>query len=201
MYILSGGNVLYFVFFMMNVYDFDKTIYDGDSTIDFYLYCLLRHPELSVYIFGQMWGVFLHKIGRIDTKELKERFFAFMIGVRDLDRLVESFWDSQESKIKGWYLKQRQDDDVVISASPGFLLAPICRRLGIASPIATELDMASGKILGANCKGKEKVRRFFERYPGAVIRRFYSDSLTDTPLAALAEEAFLVQGDRVIPWM
>lgn len=26
----------------MNVYDFDKTIYDGDSTIDFYLYCVKK---------------------------------------------------------------------------------------------------------------------------------------------------------------
>ena len=28
----------------MNVYDFDGTIYNGDSTIDFYLYCI-KHAE------------------------------------------------------------------------------------------------------------------------------------------------------------
>ena len=27
---------------MINVYDFDKTIYNGDSTIDFYLFCLKK---------------------------------------------------------------------------------------------------------------------------------------------------------------
>ena len=26
----------------MNVYDFDRTIYDGDSTIDFYLYSIKK---------------------------------------------------------------------------------------------------------------------------------------------------------------
>lgn len=30
----------------MNVYDFDKTIYAGDSTIDFYLFCLKRQPAI-----------------------------------------------------------------------------------------------------------------------------------------------------------
>ena len=29
----------------MNVYDFDQTIYHGDSTVDFYLYCV-RHLSL-----------------------------------------------------------------------------------------------------------------------------------------------------------
>lgn len=30
----------------MNVYDFDETIYDGDSTVDFYKYCLRRRPYI-----------------------------------------------------------------------------------------------------------------------------------------------------------
>ena len=31
----------------MNVYDFDKTIYGGDSTADFYLFSLKRHKKSS----------------------------------------------------------------------------------------------------------------------------------------------------------
>ena len=27
---------------IFNVYDFDKTIYDGDSSLDFYLFCVKR---------------------------------------------------------------------------------------------------------------------------------------------------------------
>lgn len=30
----------------MNVYDFDKTIYDGDSTADFYMFSLKRHKMI-----------------------------------------------------------------------------------------------------------------------------------------------------------
>ena len=34
----------------MNVYDFDKTIYRGDSTKDFYFFLLRRHPVLIRYL-------------------------------------------------------------------------------------------------------------------------------------------------------
>ena len=34
----------------MNVYDFDKTIYAGDSTIDFWKFCMIRYPRCRRYI-------------------------------------------------------------------------------------------------------------------------------------------------------
>lgn len=30
----------------MNIYDFDETIYDSDSTKDFYFYCLKKYPKI-----------------------------------------------------------------------------------------------------------------------------------------------------------
>ena len=34
----------------MNIYDFDGTIYNGDSTIDFWLFTLKRHPSALLMI-------------------------------------------------------------------------------------------------------------------------------------------------------
>ena len=34
----------------IDVYDFDGTIYDGDSTVDFWLYCLRRKPSLLRFL-------------------------------------------------------------------------------------------------------------------------------------------------------
>ena len=184
----------------MNVYDFDKTIYDGDSTVDFYLYCLRRHPQLLRYAFRQAYGIYLHALHRLDTTAMKERFFSFLLGLQDADSLVASFWKRRRGKIKPWYLRQKSETDVIVSASPAFLLEPICAILGVAGPVATQVDIHSGRIQGRNCKGEEKVRRFRERFPDAVIHRFYSDSRTDAPLAGLAKEAFLVDGDRLKPW-
>lgn len=184
----------------MDVYDFDKTIYAGDSSIDFYLFCLRRQPGIWSCVFQQAWGWALYALGRLDKTALKERFFCFLPRLKDRESLLERFWAQREDKIRPWYLRQRVETDVVISASPEFLLAPICARLGIQPPIATRMDPASGKIAGQNCKGREKVRRFLERYPGGEIRRFYSDSLTDAPLADMAREAALVRGGKLEPW-
>lgn len=184
----------------MNVYDFDKTIYDGDSSMDFYHYCLLNYPSALNCLFRQAWGICRYVAGRIDTTELKEMFFSFLPQISSLDIVIEKFWDSKQQKIKTWYLAQKCHSDVVISASPSFLLCPICRRLEIMPPIATVMDPATGKIDGINCKGEEKVRRFFETYPNEKIQNFFSDSITDLPLAMLAETAFFVQGDATTSW-
>lgn len=184
----------------MNVYDFDKTIYDGDSTVDFYRYCLSRYPCLVAYLPKQAWGFLQYMAGRCSTTEFKESFFSFLVRLPVLSAEIERFWDLRERKIRAWYLAQRQHSDVVVSASPSFLLIPICDRLRIMPPIATEVNPSSGIIDGVNCKGEEKARRFMERYPGAKIQNFYSDSTTDASLAKLAEEAFLVRGNITVPW-
>ena len=35
----------------MNVYDFDNTIYDGESVFDFYHYSVRKQPKLIRYLF------------------------------------------------------------------------------------------------------------------------------------------------------
>lgn len=184
----------------MNVYDFDGTVYAGDSTVDFYLYCLRKHPGIVLCAPRQASGVLLRAMGRLDTAAMKQRFFCFLKRLRDTDALVESFWDERQSRLMAWYLERKRETDLMISASPEFLLAPVCRRLGVRPPVATRMDPASGELRGRNCKGEEKVRRFYERCPEGKIHCFYSDSLTDAPLARLAEEAFLVRGGKPVPW-
>ncbi|MHB8097166.1 MAG: hypothetical protein ACYDEI_05910 [Erysipelotrichaceae bacterium] len=44
------------------------------------------------------------------------------------------------------------------------------------------------------------MRRFREIYPEAHVNSFYSDSLSDTPMALLADESFLVTPEGIIPW-
>lgn len=184
----------------MNVYDFDKTIYDGDSTVDFYRYCLRKHPSLISCVPGQMWSLLRYVMGRINTTKCKECFFCFLPELPSLNELVEEFWDVRQKKIKAWYLAQKRSDDLIISASPSFLLGPICRRLGIKPPIATEIDPVTGKIEGLNCKGDEKWRRFLEMYRPEEMESFYSDSFSDAPLARKAKKAFLVQKNSLQEW-
>ena len=113
-------------------------------------------------------------------------------------KAVKKFWETHEKNLKKWYLEQKKADDLIISASPEFLLLPICDKLEI-KVIASRVDKFTGKTEGENCWGEEKVRRFNEA-GGGKIDEFYSDSYSDTPLALLADKAFLVTGNKITPF-
>ena len=93
----------------------------------------------------------------------------------------------------------KQDSDIIISASPEFLLKPICDELGVTM-LGTRVSNKTGQFDGENCHGQEKVRRLYELLPNAEIDEFYSDLYCDTPLARLAKEAYIVKGERLTPW-
>ncbi len=184
----------------MNVYDFDKTIYKNDSTADFYLFCIRKKPTLVFSLFNTAAAALRYYAFKSGSKtDFKRRMYSFLRCV-DAENLAEEFWDKNIYKIKKFYLERRRADDVIISASPEFLLRPACRRLGIENLIASEVDPKSGAYKGENCHGEEKVRRFYLRFPNGVIDNFYSDSHSDDPLAAVAGESFLVSGERLAPW-
>lgn len=183
----------------MNVYDFDKTIYYNDSTSDFYMFCLKRHPKIAAH-FPKTMGAFIMYLLRIKTKtQFKEIMYEFLHEV-DIEKDLPDFWETHKNKIKPFYLEHKKSDDVIISASPEFLLAPICKEVGINHMMASKVDPKTGKYTGINCHGKEKVRRFEEKFGSAHIDEFYSDAYCDTPLALMAERSFMVKGDRVSDW-
>lgn len=183
----------------MNVYDFDGTIYAGDSTVDFFIFALKSKPSIIRYVPKQISGFIQYELNRINKTQLKEYFFSFLSAI-DSDKLVESFWETHHNKIYKWYLEQQEPEDIIISASPEFLLSPICRQLGIKHLIASKVNPHSGRFIGNNCRGQEKVRRLEKEYSIIHINKFYSDSKSDLPLSNIADEAFLVKKGVVINW-
>jgi HAD superfamily phosphoserine phosphatase-like hydrolase len=181
----------------MNAYDFDKTIYDGDSTIDYYKFCIKKNPWILRYLFIQGTGFALYLLRISDKTKFKERFYSFLRGVKDPEKQLSEFWDTHIDKIKPWYKKQMLADDVIISASPSFLVAAAMQRLGTATVIASEVDIATGAYSGKNCYGEEKVKRFYELYPEATIDAFYSDSDSDAPMGKIAKACYLVKGEEI----
>lgn len=184
----------------MNVYDFDKTIYKGDSTLDFYLYCLRKQPFLILILPIQILGFVRYKLGLITKLQFKEIFYSFLKYVSNVEGKIEDFWRNNKSKIQPWYLNKQLPEDVIISASPEFLLQPICEELRISNLIASIVDIKTGKCLSENCYGIEKTKRYYEKYGDITITEFYSDSISDAPLAKIAQKSFGVVGDKFIPW-
>lgn len=184
----------------MNVYDFDKTIYAGDSTLDFYKHCLKKYPILYIYLLVQISAMVMYKLGIIKKLKFKEIFYGFLKYVKNPENEVILFWKNNKSNIKTWYIQQSKENDVIISASPYFLLKPICEELGILHLISSKVDIKSGKCLGENCYGMEKVERYKQEFYDLRIKEFYSDSYSDSPMAELAESSFIVRGEVISPW-
>ncbi len=185
----------------MNAYDFDKTIYNGDSTAHFYFYCLKTQPQIAKWLPYQGWCFLLYMCKVYTKTQFKERFYKFFKSVKNIEQTVEDFWDKKIVNIKGWYLQSSREDDLIISASPEFLLRPAIRRLKLTKLIASRVDFHDGKYTGLNCWGAEKVKRLREEMPDAEYDYFYSDSYSDTPLAERAKiGSFIVKGDKRIPW-
>ncbi|MGO5135611.1 HAD-IB family phosphatase [Clostridium butyricum] len=184
----------------MNVYDFDKTIYAGDSTLDFYFFSLKKSPMLIRFFPIQIIGFIKYMFGMYSKLQFKEKFYSFLKGIKDVDSMVELFWNENQDKIKDWYLKSKEESDVIISASPEFLLNNICRRIGIKHLIASEVNKNTGICEGENCYGEEKVLRFKKYFEKGEIKKFYSDSLSDAPISLMASERYIVSGNNILPW-
>ena len=184
----------------MNVYDFDNTILRGDSTARFFAFCLLRTPRMWLDTPGQVGNALLFLLKKREKQAFKERMFRFLAQLPDVDRALDIFWQKNFRRVKRFYLARQREDDVVISASPEFLVRPACEKLGIHAVMGSPVDKRTGRYFGPNCHGAEKVKRFQAAYPGASIGEFYSDSYSDSPLADLAERAYFVRGEALLPW-
>ncbi len=181
----------------MNVYDFDKTIYPVDSTAQFYGWCLRRYPACRRTLPWTAWAFFCMGLRILPKTRCKQIFYRFLRHVPT--EAPELFWQEHLPDIQPWYCAQHRSDDLVISASPEFLLAPVARALGFAL-IASPVEQATGLYQGENCHGPEKVRRYREIYGDAPVDGFWSDSHSDDPMAALAKEAWIVKKGSLVPW-
>jgi HAD superfamily phosphoserine phosphatase-like hydrolase len=182
---------------MINIYDFDYTIYRGDSTVDFYFFSIKKRPALLRFLPQQLLHAVRYKLRAESKTEFKSGFLAFLRDIDDVDSYVQLFWQQNSSKLKPWYLSRDHSNDVIVSASPDFLLRPLENKLGVKHVIATKVDVRTGNISGNNCYGIEKVRRITEEVPGVEINEAYSDHPSDEPILRLARHPYIVTGDNI----
>lgn len=181
----------------VNLYDFDNTIYQGDSSTDFVFYALMRYPKIICYFFKLIPYSILYLLKIVNKTKFKEKIFSFLKALPDVDSLVASFWESHYCYIKDFYQEKKHDKDIIISASPEFLLKPACQKLQVKDLIASEVDKNNGHFKSPNCYGKEKIKRLKKLYPKVTVMEAYSDSYSDIPMLNLAEKAYKVKGNKV----
>lgn len=182
----------------MKGYDFDKTIYDGDSTTDFFFYIIFHRPYLLIFIPYFLVVLLCYALKIVSKKQIKQLLFFFVPWHKNINKIVNKFWQKHANKVFDWYSTQKQPDDIIISASLDFILEPIMDVLAIENWLSTKFDVKTGKIFGENCYGEEKLIRFKNVYSNISLDAFYSDSMSDLPMMKYAKEAYLVKNKKPV---
>lgn len=187
----------------MNVYDFDNTVYDGESAIDFFKFYLKKDPSLLKNVPSLIVAVIKYKSGNITVEEALSKYGTKVTeyfkknsssGALRKDTVV--FWNQHARNIKPFYKTMQQEDDLIITCSPEFSIREIAGRLGIKHYICTKMNEETGEITRM-CFRENKVKAFREEYPDSEIENLYTDSMNDKPLMDISKNVYLVKGDKI----
>ncbi len=185
----------------MNVYDFDDTIYAGDSNLDFFKDLFFKYPSLIKYVPAIIKIMRDYRKTNLRFEDLIENYGSVLTDFvaakqPDPEKMAKEFWDKHEKQIKPFYKEIQKEDDLIITASPKFQMEEICRRMGIKHCLASEFDLKTG-VFGRPCFREKKIEFFRESYPDGVIDDFYTDSLNDEFLFPYAKRVFFVKGNKI----
>ncbi|MDC0689594.1 HAD-IB family hydrolase [Mitsuaria sp. RG] len=195
------------------LFDLDNTLLGGDS--------------------DHAWGDYLCERGILDPVAYKQRNDAFyqdyLNGTLDMQAYLafsmEILAASEPAQLEQWHrefmrdciepiilpraealLRQHReagDQLVIITATNRFVTAPIARRLGVRTLLATECEVRDGRYTGRStdipCFREGKVARLarwmLENGFDLEGSYFYSDSLNDVPLLEVVANPVAVDPD------
>lgn len=130
--------------------------------------------------------------------ELAEQGLAYAEFLRSSDRLrPDTVARARDHLERGHHV-------VVVSASPSVYLEPLAAALGFQAALATRLEvdggLVTGRMLGGNCRGPEKVARLETWLAGRAPRIYaYGNSSGDRELLARADVGVMVRPRTVLP--
>ena len=184
----------------MNLYDFDKTIFNGECSLKLYMFVLSRHPKLWWHPFKAGFYGVLRGFRIVNLTTFKQKFLTFMSHLKNPEKEIELFWDKEQGKVFDWYFKQKKPDDVICSASPLYIIKPLLSRINpTATLVCSNIDLYTSKIENGevNCKGAEKVRRLTE-LGLTSFENGYSDSTADVPMLKLCKNKFHITKKGIV---
>lgn len=185
----------------MNVYDFDNTIYQGESCYDLFRFYVRKDPKLLRLLPQVIRAFGKYKQGKVSVEDFLQQYAPlveqYLRQIDDIDADMRAFWDAHMHKIKPLYTALQQEDDWIITAAPDFSMREVCGRLGVRHCLASVVEPDTCRITHFNL-GQNKIAAFFRACPDGQIDKFYTDSPeNDAPMIDLAREAFVVHGNRI----
>ncbi|MBN8676512.1 MAG: HAD family hydrolase [Chitinophagales bacterium] len=184
-------------------FDFDGTITTKDTLLEFIKYCKGTNAFYAGFLINSPF-LLAYKLKIISNQAAKEKVLQHFFKNTSVDSfrvLCEKF---AAEKIPGLIrpeaiaeIKKLQEEGqtvVIVSASPENWISPWALKLKV-DLIATQLEiqngLLTGKILGKNCHGAEKVNRINKKYSLADYAEItaYGDTKGDLPMLALAHRS------------
>lgn len=188
--------------------DIDYTVINTDSMIDFFVYSLKTKPIKTILKLPYVLIILvLHALKMVSLNKAKEAVFSPIVNYTE-GELEQFFTNVLEQKINSnmeQIIEKAREDNmfiIMITASP-FAYMKYFKKYGYADEvIGTELEYTNSKyknkIVGNNCKGKDKVAKIQELLVKKdLVIDFensyaYSDSKSDLPMLSLVKNAYLV---------
>lgn len=180
----------------MIVYDFDNTIYDGESIVDFFKFLVKKDFKLIRFYPRIISLLILYKLNKATVEDLANKLGKLVKSFfknkdYDLVTLSEEFWNKNFYKIKPEFLEMLSKEDIIITGCPNFLIEHIQDKLKVKDIISTQFNDET-KEIEFLCFNKNKVTAYNQFYRDKKIEKLYTDSLADKPLMALADEVYFV---------
>jgi HAD superfamily hydrolase (TIGR01490 family) len=190
------------------IFDLDGTVARKDTLLPFLLYCAREFGVKWQTAFDLSLCLTLYFFGGITRAGLKEAFLGSVLSGVSLERLqpivqryVSNLMDRGLNRCLFRVLEEhlkRGDRVILATASLDLYVEKLSERLGIQNVVCTRTQVSggvvTGRILGENCRGPEKVRRLEEylspeEWHGSIL---YTDHHADLPLLQKVSQGFLV---------
>lgn len=179
----------------MKVFDFDNTIYDGESMVDFFYFICEKKPQLQKYKSIVDKFIFLYHHNLVPMTLVKTMINKYKNEVNfntdNYKKYVDEFWKTHKTKIRKEMLAKISKDDVIMTASVNVLIDPIKKKLKTKN-IYTSIVNVEKKEIEFICYKENKAEKFKEIYKDKVIDELYTDSYADKPLMNLSKKVFLI---------
>ncbi len=184
----------------VNVYDFDNTIYDGETLVDYIMYYIKHDVKIWRYVPKLLVIAFKDKFHLFSVDEAVTAYASFLEGyyvkLENPAENIVNFWDKNEHRIKPWYFDVKKDSDIIVSGTLDFILEEIAGRIGFKRYVGSSIDEKTGKF-SRLCFLENKVKAFCELFPDAEIENFYTDSMNDKAMMDISEHVYLVKKDKI----
>ena len=193
------------------VFDFDGTLYKGDTTKEFCWFYYRKNPFTAYYFMIQLVFWMQYQLGLLSTTQFKSKFIQFLNNnnAAQIDVLASLFWSKKKERVRGHLideitrLKKEGVHIVVVSASPELFIKTFCLSLGVDTVIGSELNVLNNNYrLPINCRGAEKINRLRRAFPDFEIVTAYSDNIDDDGLLKIAENGYWVdKSGKIVPFL